>query len=260
MIEIMSPAQLVRARETGALVADILQTLRHRSVVGTNLLDIDSWARTMIVEAGAQSCYVDYAPSFGRGPFGHYICTAVNDAVLHGLPHDRALADGDLLTLDLAVSLGGVAADSAISFVVGESRPPASVAMIEATERALAAGTAAARPGARIGDISHAIGSVLSGAGYPVNIEFGGHGIGSTMHQDPHISNTGRPGRGFRLRPGLLLALEPWVMADTDQLVTDADGWTLRSATGCRTAHSEHTIAITADGAEILTLPSKTPR
>ncbi|GAB2503502.1 type I methionyl aminopeptidase [Promicromonospora xylanilytica] len=255
MIEILSPTELARARETGALVAHILQTLKGRSTVGTNLLDIDRWAQAMITEAGAQSCYVDYAPSFGRGPFGHYICTAVNDAVLHGMPHDYTLADGDLLTLDLAVSLDGVAADAAISFIVGGARPAESVALISITERALAAGIAAAGPGARIGDISHAIGTVLGGAGYAINTEFGGHGIGSTMHQDPHIANTGRPGRGYRLRPGLLLALEPWVMADTDELVTDADGWTLRSATGSRTAHSEHTIAVTDDGAEILTLP-----
>ncbi|MCX4417679.1 type I methionyl aminopeptidase [[Kitasatospora] papulosa] len=254
MIEILNPTLLARAETTGALVGDILQTLRTRSTIGTNLLDIDRWAEKMIVEAGASSCYVDYAPSFGRGPFGHYICTAVNDAVLHGLPHDYTLADGDLLTLDLAVSKGGVAADAAISFIVGEPRSPKDVAMIDATERALAAGIAAAGPGARIGDISHAIGTVLGEAGYPINTEFGGHGIGSTMHQDPHVANTGRPGRGYKLRPGLLLALEPWVMADTAQLVTDADGWTLRSATGCRTAHSEHTIAITDDGAEILTL------
>ncbi|MFE1518333.1 type I methionyl aminopeptidase [[Kitasatospora] papulosa] len=254
MIEILNPTLLARAETTGALVGDILQTLRTRSTIGTNLLDIDRWAEKMIVEAGASSCYVDYAPSFGRGPFGHYICTAVNDAVLHGLPHDYTLADGDLLTLDLAVSKGGVAADAAISFIVGEPRSPKDVAMIDATERALAAGIAAAGPGARIGDISHAIGTVLGEAGYPINTEFGGHGIGSTMHQDPHVANTGRPGRGYKLRPGLLLALEPWVMADTAQLVTDADGWTLRSATGCRTAHSEHTIAITDGGAEILTL------
>jgi methionyl aminopeptidase len=257
MIEILSPTELVRAKGTGALVADILQTLKSRTVVGTNLLDIDRWTETMIMEAGAQSCYVDYAPSFGRGPFGHYICTAVNDAVLHGMPHDYALADGDLLSLDLAVSKGGIAADSAISFIVGESKDPESVAMINTTERALQAGIAAAAvPGARIGDLSFAIGSVLSEAGYSINTEFGGHGIGSTMHQDPHVANTGRPGRGYKLRPGLLLALEPWVMADTAALITDADGWTLRSATGCRTAHSEHTIAITEDGAEILTLPT----
>jgi methionyl aminopeptidase len=254
MIEILNPARLARAKVAGALVADILQTVQRRSTVGTNLLDIDGRVRAMIDEAGAESCYVDYEPSFGRGPFGHYICTSVNDAVLHGLPHDYALADGDLLTLDLAVATGGVAADSALSFVVGDVASPESLAMIRATERALDAGIAAAGPGARIGDISHAIGTVLTAAGYPINTQFGGHGIGSTMHQDPHVANTGRPGRGYRLRPGLMLALEPWVMADTAELVTDADGWTLRSATGCRTAHSEHTIAITEDGAEVLTL------
>ncbi|MEU8405697.1 type I methionyl aminopeptidase [Micromonospora sp. NPDC048842] len=256
MIEILSPTDVLRAKDTGALVAGILQTLKSRCVVGTNLLDIDRWAQAMITEAGAQSCYVDYEPSFGRGPFGHYICTSVNDAVLHGLPYDYPLADGDLLSLDLAVSHCGVVADSAISFIVGDVRPPESLALIDATERALQAGIAAAGPGVPIGDISHAIGSVLKAAGFSVNTEFGGHGVGSTMHQDPHVSNTGRPGRGYRLRPGLLLALEPWVMADTATLVTDADGWTLRSATGCRTAHSEHTIAITDDGADVLTLPT----
>ncbi|MFF5624995.1 type I methionyl aminopeptidase [Microbacterium sp. NPDC012755] len=255
MIEILNSDELGRARETGALVGGILHSLKERAVVGVNLLDLDRWAKEMIEDAGAESCYVDYAPSFGRGPFGHHICTAVNEAVLHGMPHDYALADGDLLTLDLAVSLRGIAADAAISFVVGRAASPDDLAMIEATERALAAGIAAARPGARIGDLSRAIGTVLRGAGYSVNLEFGGHGIGSTMHQDPHVANDGRPGRGYILRPGLLLALEPWVMADTDRLVTDDDGWTLRSATGCRTAHAEHTIAITESGAEVLTLP-----
>ncbi|MBM6405174.1 type I methionyl aminopeptidase [Phycicoccus sp. CSK15P-2] len=254
MIEILSRAELVRARETGALVGSILRTLRDRGTAGTNLLDIDRWAREMIADAGATSCYVDYAPPFGRGPFGHHICTSVNDAVLHGLPHDRELADGDLLSLDLAVSLGGVVADAAVSMVVGAPRAPEDEAMIRTTEEALAAGIAAARPGARVGDLSHAIGTVLTDAGHRVNTDFGGHGVGSTMHQDPHVPNHGRPGRGFTLREGMLLALEPWVMADTDELVTDPDGWTLRSATGCRTAHSEHTVAVTADGAEVLTL------
>lgn len=256
MIEILDPTQLRRARDTGALVADILASLRDRATVGTNLLEIDRWAKAMILDAGAVSCYVDYAPSFGRGPFGHYICTSVNDAVLHGKPRSYTLADGDLVSLDLAVSLGGVVADSAISFTVGGTQRPEDAAMIDATQRALAAGIAAAGPGARIGDISHAIGTVLGDAGYTVNTEFGGHGVGTTMHQDPHISNTGRAGRGYTLRPGLLLAIEPWIMEDTDELVTDADGWTLRSVTGCRTAHSEHTVAITEDGAEIMTLPT----
>src|SRR3954447_26268122 len=145
MIELLNAAELARARVSGALVADILQSLRSRSVVGTNLLDIDRWAHAMIDEAGAlSSCYVDYEPSFGRGPFGHYICTSVNDAVLHGLPHDYTLTDGDLLTLDLAVSKRGVVADSAISFIVGDAKPSESVAMISATERALSAGIATA--------------------------------------------------------------------------------------------------------------------
>jgi methionyl aminopeptidase len=257
MIEILGSAELARAREAGVVVAAILQTLKSRCEVGTNLQDIDHWAEAMIADAEAESCYVDYEPSFGRGPFGHYICTSVNDAVLHGLPYDYPLADGDLLSLDLAVSKGGVVADSAISFIVGDSKSAESVGLITATERALSAGIAAAGPGARIGDISHAIGTVLSDAGYQINTDFGGHGVGSTMHQDPHIPNSGRAGRGPRLHPGLLLALEPWVMADTARLVTDADGWTLRSATGCRTAHSEHTIAITNDGAEVLTLPKQ---
>jgi len=256
VIEILDAGQLAWARRTGALVGDILSTLRGRVAAGTNLLEVDRWAREMIEAAGADSCYVDYAPSFGRGPFGHHICTSVNDAVLHGLPHDRVLADGDLLSLDLAVSLDGVVADSAVSFVVGGGGTPEDLALVDATERALAAAIEVAGPGVPLGDVSHAIGTVLTGAGYGVNTQFGGHGVGTTMHQDPHVANSGRPGRGYRLRPGLLIAIEPWVMADTDELVTDDDGWTLRSATGCRTAHSEHTVAVTEDGVEVMTLPS----
>ena len=260
MIEILNSTELDQARVTGRLVGNILQTLKARCRVGTNLLAIDQWARELILDSGATSCYVDYAPSFGSGPFGHYICTSVNDAVLHGMPRDYRLADGDLLTLDLAVIKNGIAADAAISFVVGTGVRPADLAMIDATERALAAACNIASPGVRLGDLSHAIGSTLAGAGYLINMEFGGHGIGSTMHQEPHVANNGRPGRGYQLRPGLLLAIEPWVMADTDRLIVDADdGWTLRSATGCRTAHTEHTIAITDAGAEILTAPDYAP-
>ncbi|MFM9378058.1 type I methionyl aminopeptidase [Gordonia sp. VNK21] len=256
MIEILSRRQLDRARQTGHLVGDILRSLRQRAEVGTSLLDLDRWTGEMIRDAGAESCYLDYAPSFGRGPFGHYVCTSVNDAVLHGKPHGYALADGDLLTLDLAVRLHGVAADAAVSFVVGSSADAEDLRLIATTEQALAAGIAALAPGGRLGDVSAAIGAVLTAAGYPVNLEFGGHGIGSNMHQDPHVANAGRPGRGLRLRPGLVLALEPWAMIDTDRLITDDDGWTLRSATGCRTAHSEHTVAVTDSGAEVLTGPS----
>ncbi|WP_313814316.1 type I methionyl aminopeptidase [Glutamicibacter sp.] len=256
MIEILSPAELSKAQSAGALVGNILATLKAECTVGTNLLQIDARTKAMIEEAGAVSCYVDYAPAFGRGPFGHYICTAVNDAVLHGKPHSYKLKNGDLLTLDLAVTLNGISADAAISFIVGDKQDPGDLKMIGTTEQALAAGIEAAQPGARIGDISHAIGAVLSGAGYRINLEYGGHGIGTTMHQDPHVANNGTPGRGYILQPGLLLAIEPWVMADTNRLKIDADGWTLRSVTGARTAHTEHTIAITENGPQILTLPT----
>jgi methionyl aminopeptidase len=254
MIEVLSPRQVEAARPAGQFVGSSLAELKRRTEPGTNLLDVDRWATELIAKRGAVSCYVDYAPSFGRGPFGKVICTSVNDAVLHGLPHDYVLRDGDLLSLDFAVSVDGWVADAAISFVVGSSVDPADQALIDATRAALDAGIAAAGTGTKIGDISHAIGHVLTGAGYKVNGEFGGHGVGSTMHQDPHIANNGLRGRGYPLKPGLLLAIEPWAMADTDRLKVDDDGWTLRSATGCRTAHTEHTIALTESGPEILTL------
>jgi len=144
--------------------------------------------------------------------------------------------------------------DAAISFVVGDKVDPEDQRIIDATRQALVAGIAAAGTGTRIGDISAAIGGTIIGAGYGVNTDFGGHGVGSTMHQDPHVPNNGLPGRGYPLKTGLLLAIEPWVMRDTDRLRVDDDGWTLRSATGCRTAHTEHTIALTPRGPEILTL------
>ncbi len=176
----------------------------------------------------------------------------MNDAVLHGLPHDYALRDGDLVTLDFAVSVDGWVADSAVSFVVGTPRDE-DLRLIDTTERALAAAIETSVVGKRIGDISAAIADVAHGEGYSINTDFGGHGVGRTMHGDPHVANDGRAGRGFPLRAGLVLALEPWFLATTDELVTDPDGWTLRSADGSRGAHSEHTIAITEDGPIILT-------
>jgi methionyl aminopeptidase len=252
VIELFTPTEIDRMRPAGAFVADVLTALREASDVGVNLLELDELAARMIADRGAVSCYVDYHPSFGAMPFGKVLCTSVNDAVLHGLPYDYTLQDGDLLSLDFAASVDGFVADSALSVVVGTPRPQ-DLALIETTERALAAAIEAAIPGNRMGDVSHAIGSVARQAGLGVNLQFGGHGVGRTMHGDPHVSNDGRPGRGLPLKPGLVIAIEPWFMHGTDEIWTDPDGWTLRSADGSRGAHSEHTVAITEDGPLVLT-------
>ncbi len=252
MIEYRTPAEIEQMRPAGRFVGEVLTALTHRADVGVNLLELDALAHRLIRERGAESCYIDYHPSFGASPFGKVLCTSVNDAVLHGLPHDYVLADGDLLSLDFAVAVDGWVADSAVSVVVGEQRPD-DLTLIAATEQALAAGIAAAQPGARLGDISFAIARVGRHAGYTINTDFGGHGVGRTMHGDPHIPNDGRRGRGLTLRPGLVIAIEPWFCAATDKIWTDPDGWTLRSRDGSRGAHSEHTVAITEDGPLVLT-------
>lgn len=255
MIELKTPSEIEEMKPAGRFVGSILKELRVRTKVGTNLLDIDDYVRRRIEDRkGAESCYVDYAPDFGTGPFAHYICISVNDAVLHGVPYDYNLRDGDLVSLDLAISVDGWVGDSAISFVVGDDPDPEDLRIIRCTEDALAAGIAQAQPGNRLGDVSAAIGEVARSQGYTVNVEFGGHGVGHVMHGDPHVANDGRAHHGYRLRPGLVIAIEPWFMATTDEIYQDPkDGWTLRSSDGSRGAHTEHTIAITEGGPVILT-------
>ncbi|MFT4126034.1 MAG: type I methionyl aminopeptidase [Gordonia sp. (in: high G+C Gram-positive bacteria)] len=255
MVELKTPAEIEKMAVTGRFVASVLRDLSGRVEPGLNVLALEQRARDLVAAAGAQSCYWDYAPSFGDGPFRNVICLSVNDAVLHGLPHDHVLADGDVLTMDFAVSIGGWVADAAVTVTAGDSRPGVT-ALIDSTRRALAAGIAAAVPGGRLGDISAAIGAVATAGGYRVNTDFGGHGLGRTMHEDPHVANRGRTGRGLRLRPGLTLALEPWWGLGSEKLVVDPDGWTLRLADGKVGAHTEHTIAITEDGPRILTTES----
>ncbi|MGH1548474.1 type I methionyl aminopeptidase [Leifsonia poae] len=254
MIELRTPAEIEQMRPAGRFVADVLAETAAAARVGVNLLELDALAHDLIRRRGAESCYIDYHPSFGASPFGKVICTSVNDAVLHGLPHDYRLQDGDLLTLDFAASVDGWVADSAVSLVVGTPRNE-DLRLIDTTRRALAAGIQAAQPGGRIGDISAAIAAVAHAEGYSINTQFGGHGVGRTMHGDPHISNDGRAGRGYPLRPGLVIAIEPWFLETTDEIYTDRDGWTLRSADGSRGAHSEHTVAITDNGPLVLTAP-----
>ena len=252
MIELKSPREIARMQVAGQFIARVLSELGDLADVGVNLLDLEQHVRNRIRQRGADSCYWDYAPSFGNGPFRNVICLSVNDAVLHGLPHDYELRDGDVLSMDLAVGIDGWVADSARTVVVG-APDEADLRIVRATEEALEAGIRAAQPGNRLGDISAAIGAVAHDYGYPVNTEFGGHGLGRTMHENPSVPNRGRAGRGMRLQPGLTLALEPWLAKTTDRIVYDPDGWTIRSADGSRTAHSEHTVAITDDGPLVLT-------
>jgi methionyl aminopeptidase len=252
VIELKSADEIGRMAVAGQFVGELLAELSGVAAVGVNLMDLEHHARRRVEERGAESCYWDYDPSFGRGPFRNVLCLSVNDAVLHGLPHDYVLRDGDLLSIDMALGVDGWVADSAYSFVVG-TPDPADLKLIEATEVALEAGIDAARAGGRLGDISAAIGGVARSYGYGVNGEFGGHGIGRTMHEAPHVANDGRSGRGMKLEPGLTLAIEPWLCASTDKIRYDKDGWTIRSADGSRTAHSEHTIAITTAGPQVLT-------
>ena len=252
VIELRTPAQIEQMRPAGRFVADVITRLLDAADVGVNLLELDALAHEMIRERGAESCYIDYHPSFGAMPFGHVLCTSVNDAVLHGLPHDYQLRDGDLLSVDFAANVEGWVADSAASLVVGTARAE-DLRLIDVANRALTAGIAAAVVGNRLGDISHAIGSVAREAGLGVNLQFGGHGVGRTMHGDPHVSNDGRPGRGFPLKPGLVIAIEPWFLHTTDEIYIDKDGWTIKSVDGSRGAHAEHTVAITEGGPLILT-------
>jgi methionyl aminopeptidase len=252
VIELRTPAEIEQMRPAGRFVAEVLTRLAEAADVGVNLLELDALAHRMIRERGAESCYIDYHPSFGAMPFGKVLCTSVNDAVLHGLPRDYVLRDGDLLSLDFAASVDGWVSDSAVSLVVGTPAQQ-DLDLIDTTTRALAAGISAARAGSRIGDISAAIAAVAHADGLSVNTDFGGHGVGRTMHGDPHVPNDGRAGRGYPLKPGLVIAIEPWFLQSTDTLFTDADGWTLRSGDGSRGAHMEHTVAITPDGPLVLT-------
>jgi methionyl aminopeptidase len=252
VIELRTPTQIEQMRPAGRFVASVIGGLAEKADVGVNLLELDELAHRMIKDAGATSCYIDYHPSFGAMPFGKVLCTSVNDAVLHGLPYDYTLRDGDLLSVDFAAAVDGWVADSALSVVVGMPRPE-DIRLIEVTQRALDAGIAAARSGNRLGDISSAIGSVARAEGLRVNLQFGGHGVGRTMHGDPHVPNDGQAGRGLKLRPGLVIAIEPWFLHTTDEIRFDPDGWTIRSADGSRGAHVEHTIAITDADPIVLT-------
>jgi methionyl aminopeptidase len=256
MVEYKTPGEIDAMHAAGQVVARILAAVRGRAAPGVRLSELDETARDVLAEARASSPFLGYQPSFAHTPFPAVICASVNDAALHDIPGRYRLADGDLLSIDGGAILDGWAADAAISIQVGHQHP-ADTRLIATATQALQAGIAAAVPGGRLGDVSAAIGAVGRAARYGICTDFGGHGIGRAMHEDPHIPNRGHAGRGLRLVPGLVIAIEPWFLAGgTDAYKIDANGWTIRSTDGSRAAHVEHTIAITDHGPIVLTAPA----
>lgn len=256
MVELKTSGEVDAMAAAGGVVADILAAVHRHADVGVDLRSLDLVAREVLDAAGATSPFLDYQPGFAPKPFPAVICTSVNDAVLHGIPDGYRLADGDLLSVDSGAEVDGWVGDAAISFTVGGPRAD-DESLIDAAQRALTAGIDAAVVGGRLGDISAAIGAVGRAAGYGINTDFGGHGVGRTMHEGPSVPNEGIAGRGLRLRPGMVIAIEPWFLAGgLDDYTVDDDGWTLRSGDGSRGAHVEHTVAVTDDGLRILTARS----
>lgn len=253
MVELKTAAEIDAMAAAGAVVAEALRAVAAHAKAGLPIAELDSVAADVLARHGATSPFLNYHPRWAPMPFPAVLCVSVNDAVVHGIPNGDVLADGDLVSVDFGATLRGWTGDAARSFIVGAPRPE-DTALIKATDDALAAGIAAVRPGNTLGDVGYAIASTARGAGYGLLADHGGHGIGRTMHEDPHVPNEGRPGKGMRLRPGLVIAIEPMLIADGSEAYThDSDGWTLRTATGARAAHSEHTVALTADGPRILT-------
>lgn len=256
MAELRTAGEIDAMREAGRVVANALAATRKSAAVGVSLRELDEIAATVITEAGAVSSFLGYQPAFGPTPYPGVICASVNDAVVHGIPGDYRLADGDLLSVDCGASVDGWHGDSAISFTIGTPRPE-DLALIADTERALRAGIAALRAGGRLNDISVAIGAVGRAAGDGILPEFGGHGIGRAMHEQPFVANDGGGrGRGPKLRVGQTLAIEPMFLAggSDDHLMAD-DGWGVHTSDGSRAAHFEHTVVLTAEGPRVLTLP-----
>jgi len=250
VIVLKSPPEVEKMRRAGRIVAGTIDAVLASVAPGKTTADLDRVAESYIREQGAIPSFLGY----GRPPFPASICTSLNEEIVHGIPSpERVLREGDLLSLDFGAIWEGFHGDSAVTVFVGE--PPSSEAekLVRVTREALEAGIAQIRPGGRLSDISHAVEQVVLGAGFEVVREYVGHGIGRDMHEDPQIPNFGPPGRGPELRPGLVIAVEPMVNVGGWETRVLADDWTVVTADGSLSAHFEHTIALTEDGAEVLT-------
>ena len=254
-VELKTPGEIDAMRVAGALVARALAAVTDAARPGVSTGELDALAEQVIRDGGG-------VPSFlGYHGYPASICTSVNEQIVHGIPAvTEVLADGDLLSVDCGAIVEGWHGDAAVTLAVGTAAP-GDLALSAACRQSLDAGIAAVRPGHRLGDVSHAVQSAVEAAGrrdgvtYGIVEEYGGHGIGTSMHMDPFLPNHGRPGQGLRLTVGMALAVEPMLTAGDAETHELDDGWTVVTADGSRAAHWEHTVAVTDDGPRILTLP-----
>ena len=253
MIILKSSSEIDKMRRAGKLVRQVLDAVVDKADVGMTTISLDEMAEKMIRKGGAVPAFKGYQPEFVKcGPFPATLCTSINDEVVHGIPDDRPLADGDILSIDTGVEMDGYFGDAAVSIIVGKAAVNAQ-SLVQVTRNALDAGIAACRAGNRLGDISSAIQTVAEASGFSVVRRFVGHGIGTAMHEDPPVPNYGSAGTGPVLKPGMVLALEPMVNMGGSGVDASADCWRVVTHDGSLSAHFEHTVAITESGAEVLT-------
>ncbi len=231
----------------GRTVATVLKTVKQAGVPGVTLKELDAIAAEVIRAGGC-------TPSFlGYHGYPANICTSPNSVIVHGIPSDYRLVEGDILSVDAGAIFEGFHGDAAITFPIGETSPEAQL-LIDTTERALAAGIAQVKAGARLGDIGHAVESEANVHGFGVVREYVGHGIGRQMHEDPQVPNYGKPGTGTKLKKGMAICIEPMFNLGGHETFVDPDGWTVATADGSLSAHFEHTIAVTDKGPRVMTL------
>jgi methionyl aminopeptidase len=253
MVTLKNQAELDRMREAGRVVGITLRRVADAVEPGIGLAELEAISAACIKEHGARSSFLDYHPRSAPTPYPATLCLSVNDVIVHGIPDGTRLKDGDIISIDCGAEVGGFHGDAAVTVAVG-TVDDAARRLMKATEEALSAAIAAAVPGGRLGDVSHAVEKTARPYGLLEN--WGGHGVGTAMHEDPHVPNAGRPGRGMRLLPGLVIAIEPMLIeggGDAGRTLTD--GWSIATADGSRAAHFEHTIAVTDDGPRVLTAP-----
>ena len=246
MIVCKSAAELEKMRTANQLVARILDALRALVVPGATTAAIDAEAERLVRDAGAEPAFKGY-----RG-YPATVCASINHEVVHGIPGPRVLREGDILSLDMGVKLGGFYGDCAVTLPVGRISPDAE-RLLTVTQDALARGIAAVKVGGRVSDIGHAVQQHVEAHGYSVVREFVGHGIGAALHEEPQVPNYGPAGRGPRLAEGMVLAIEPMVNMGKAGVKVLADGWTAVTADGSLSAHFEHSVAVTSTGPWILT-------